>query len=60
MTKPYDENGNRTDLTDHSDILADQASRFMYWRFVRPDLADEAAKEDNKFGVTHPGSIAKQ
>jgi len=56
----YDENGNRTDLTDAQAVIRDLATRFMYWRFVRSDDADDANKDNHKFGVNRPGSFVKQ
>lgn len=58
--KKYEENGNRIGLTDAKDVIEDWGTRFMYWRFVRPDIADDAKKDASKFGVNHPGSSLKQ
>jgi hypothetical protein len=57
---PHDKNGNRTDLKDAQDVIVDWGMRFMFWRFVHQDIADEAKKDDRKFGVNYPGSYVKQ
>lgn len=58
--KKFDANGNRIGLTDAKDVIEDWGTRFMYWRFVHADIADEASKRDAEIGVNHPGSFVKQ